>query len=138
MRFCFLLGLALCLFASHSAAKPIWEIAVTWTCKSESHFKIHLEGRNLQVNTERNTMRFDFDRSMVTSAFGNQAGEVIARKYYASQIGNSNYIVIQWKFGIYNSTIFEKNGEYWLSSASGHADSDRMLWISNYRCRPES
>jgi hypothetical protein len=117
-------------------AEPMWEISEVWTCETASHFKITVDGEDLRVNEAGNRKLIDFTDGFVSTGFGDTQGWITGKRYYESNNGGFNLLETEYNGEPYPQMIIEKNDEFSSTVASGHADSDRELWVANYRCRP--
>ena len=118
------------------AAKPMWEISDRWICEVRSHVKMQTDGSNVRVNEESNTQVLDFAAGTISTGFTDLSGAIGKKTYHESRYGSFNVLDIFWDGEPYPKVIVEKNGEWWETAGSGHADDDRTIWIANYQCTP--
>ena len=117
-------------------AQPMWEISDRWICEVRSHVKMGTDGSNVRLNEETNTQVLDFAAGTITTGFTDVAGEIGSKQYHDSRYGGFNVLDIYWGGEPYPKVIVGKNGEWWETAGSGHADDDRRIWIANYQCTP--
>ena len=120
--------------AGAAQAGPMWDQASDWECTMEMHLIANLEKNVVTSTGRKNTYTIDFSAGTRTSGFVDTVGDITEKSYVESRFGGFNRMVISWDGQLYPMEIVEKNGEFWTTAASGHAGSDRDIWISNYRC----
>ena len=122
--------------ATSVLAQPMWEVSDRWTCEVKSHVKMGTDGSNIRVNEEANTQTIDFAEGTIATGFTDLTGAIGKKTYHESRYGGFNVLDIFWGGQPYPKVIVEKNGEWWETAGSGHADDDRTIWIANYQCTP--
>ena len=125
------------LFSNSAIAQPMWEQSDRWRCTLELHIKAQIGQNTARFNEKSGETILDFSKGTSSSAFVSDVAIIGEKHYFESRYGKFNLIVEQWNGQDYPVMIVESKGEFWQTVASGWADADREVWISNYRCVPD-
>ena len=118
-------------------AEPMWKSSDKWRCNMEAHIKAPIGGDPLVLDHTGKFFDLNFSGGTLTSVFSDRIGLIAEKHYYVGVADDYNVIVSSWDGSEYPIIIIENGGEYWQTTASGHTEKGREVWIATYRCLPK-